>query len=139
MLEVAEILRRHGPAYRAQFGDRLLPSHARAMRDLAQCRTAACGGQVTQCDHCAQRVYVYHSCRNRHCPKCHGAQTERWLEAQRTRLLPCPYFLLTFTLPSELRPLARAHQTVLYGALLRCAAAALQTLARDLRHLGADL
>ena len=139
MLEVAEILRRHGAAYRAQFGDRLLPSHARAMRDLEQCRTPACGGQVTQCDRCAQRVYVYHSCRNRHCPKCHGEQTERWLEAQRARLLPCPYFLLTFTLPSELRPLARTHQKVMYGALMRCAAAALHTLARDPRSLGADL
>ena len=139
MLEVAEILRRYGAAYRAQVGDRLLPSHARAMRDLEQCRTPACGGQVTQCDHCAQRVYVYHSCRNRHCPKCHGDQTERWLDAQRARLLPCPYFLLTFTLPSELRPLARAHQKVVYGALMRCAAAALHTLARDPRYVGADL
>ena len=82
---------------------------------------------------------VYHSCRNRHCPKCHGDQTERWLEAQRAHLLPCPYYLLTFTLPSELRALARAHQTVVYGLLMRCAAAALQKLARDPRYLGARL
>ena len=139
MLEVADILRLHGAAYRALFGDRLLPSHARAMRDLERCRTAYFGGHVAQCDHCAQQVYVYHSCRNRHCPKCHGDQTERWLEAQRARLLPCSYYLLTFTLPSELRALARAHQKVVYGLLMRCAAAALQTLARDPHYLGADL
>ncbi|MGH9382741.1 MAG: IS91 family transposase [Vicinamibacterales bacterium] len=139
MLEVADILRLHGATYRAQFGDRLLPSHARAMRDLEQCRTAYCGGHVAQCDHCAQQVYVDHSCRNRHCPKCHGDQTERWLDAQRGRLLPCPYYLLTLTLPSELRDLARAHQKVVYGLLMRCAAAALHTLARDPRFLGASI
>ena len=137
MLEVAEIIRLHGAAVRAQLGDRLLPSQARVLRDLVACRTAYYGGHVAQCDHCAQQVYV--SCRNRHCPKCHGDQTERWLETQRARLLPCPYYLLTFTLPSELRALARAHQKVVYGVLMRCAAAALHTLARDPRYLGADL
>lgn len=133
------MLRLHGAVYRAQFGDHVLPSHARAMRDLERCRTAYFGGHLTQCDHCAQQVYVYHSCRNRHCPKCHGDQTDRWLEEQRGRLWPCPYYLLTFTLPSELRALARAHPKVLYGLLMRCAAAALQTLTRDPRYLGADI
>ena len=139
MLEVADILRLHGAAYRDRFGDRLLPSHVRAMRDLEGCRTAYFGGHVAQCDHCAQQVYLYHSCRNRHCPKCHGAQTERWLDAQRARLLPCPYFLLTLTLPRELRALARTHQKVVYGLLMRCAAAALNTLTRDPRYLGARI
>ena len=139
MLEVADILRLHGAAYRAQFSDRLLPRHVRAMRNLEGCRTAYFGGHVAQCDHCAQQVYVYHSCGNRHCPKCHRGQTERWLEQQRAHLLPCPYYLLTFTLPSELRALARAHQQVIYGLLMRCAAAALQKLARDPRYLGARL
>lgn len=137
MLEVADILRLHGAVYRAQVGDRLLPSHARAMRDLDACRTAYFGGHVTQCDHCAQQVAVYHSCGNRHCPTCHRDQTERWLAQQRARLLPCPYSLLTFTLPSEWRALARAHQKVVYGLLMRCAAAAIHTLARDPRDLGA--
>ena len=109
------------------------------MRDLEACRTAYFGGHRAQCDHCAQQVYVYHSCGNRHCPKCHRDQTERWLEQQRARLLPCPYYLLTFTLPSELRALARAHQRVIYGLLMRSAAAALQKLARDPRYLGARL
>ncbi|MGH2396726.1 MAG: IS91 family transposase [bacterium] len=139
MLEVADVLRLYGVAYRAQCGARLRPSHARAMRDLERCRTAYFGGHVAQCDHCAQQAYVYHSCRNRHCPKCHRDQTERWLEAQRARLLPCPYYLLTLTLPSELRALARAHQKLVYGLLMRCAAAAIHTLARDPRHLGASI
>lgn len=139
MLEVADIVRLHGAAYRAHVGDRLRPSHARAMRDLEKCRTPYFGGHVAQCDHCAQQVSVYHSCRNRHCPKCHGDQTERWLEQQRAHLLPCPYYLLTFTLPSELRALARGHPTVVYGLLMRCAAAAIHTLARDPCYLGAGI
>ncbi len=95
MLEVAEICRRHGAAYRAQ--QRLLPSQLRAMQDIEACRTPYFGGHLKQCDHCGRQVYAYHSCRNRHCPKCHGDQTERWLAQQQARLLPCPYFLVTFT------------------------------------------
>ncbi len=137
MLEVAEIFRRHGAAYRAQ--QRLLPSQLRAMQDIEACRTAYFGGHLKQCDHCGRQVYAYHSCRNRHCPKCHGDQTERWLAQQETRLLPCPYFLVTFTLPQELRPLAFAHQKKVYGLLMRAAAAALQKLALDPQYLGGRL
>ena len=108
-----------------------LPSQARAMQDIEACRTAYFGGHLKQCDHCGRQVYAYHSCRNRHCPKCHGDQTERWLAQQQTRLLPCPYFLVTFTLPAELRPLAFANQKKVYGLLMRCAGAALQKLALD--------
>jgi hypothetical protein len=134
MLEVAEIFRRHGAAYRARY--QLLPSQARAMQDIEACRTAYFGGHLKQCDHCGGQVYAYHSCRNRHCPKCHGDQTERWLARQETRLLPCPYFLVTFTLPAELRPLAFAHQKIVYGLLMRSAGAALQKLALDPRYVG---
>ena len=137
MLEVADIFRRHGAAYRAQY--QLLPSQQRAMRDIEACRTAYFGGHLKQCDHCGRQVYAYHSCRNRHCPKCHGDQTKRWLAQQQTRLLPCPYFLVTFTLPAELRPLAFANQKKVYGLLMRCAAAALQKLALDPRYLGGRL
>jgi hypothetical protein len=139
MLEVADIFRLHGGSYRARFGDRLFPSQARAMRDIEACRTAYFGGHVDQCDYCQRKVYVYHSCGNRHCPKCHREQTQRWIEKQHARLLPCAYYLLTFTLPAELRPLALAHQRKVYGLLMRCAAAALQKLARDPRFLGARL
>jgi hypothetical protein len=136
-LEVADIFRRHGAAYRAQY--QLLPSQARAMQDIEACRTAYFGGHLKQCDHCGRQLYAYHSCRNRHCPKCHGDQTERWLAQQQTQLLPCPYFLLTFTLPAELRPLAFANQKKVYGLLMRAAAAALQKLALDPQYLGGRL
>ena len=139
MLELADIFRRHGADYRARCGPRLWPVQLRAMRDIEACRTAYFGGHLKQCDHCGRQVYAYHSCRNRHCPKCHGDQTERWLAQQQTQLLPCPYFLLTFTLPAELRPLAFANQKIVYGLLLRAAAAALQKLALDLQYLGGRL
>ena len=139
MLEVAEIIRLHGAAYLARFADRILPSHRRALRDLDACRTPALGGHVHQCDHCGQQVYAFHSCRNRHCPQCHRDQTERWLTAQRARLLPCAYYLLTFTLPDQLRPLARSHQKIVYGLLMKSAAAALLSLARDARYVGGRL
>src|SRR5713101_4360090 len=139
MLEVAEIIRLHGAAYLARFADRILPSHRRALRDLEACRTPALGGHVHQCDHCGRQVYAFHSCRNRHCPKCHRDQTERWLTAQRARLLPCAYYLLTFTLPDALRSLARSQQKTVYGLLMKSAAAALLTLARDPRYVGGRL
>jgi hypothetical protein len=128
MLAVAEIIRLHGAAYRDHVGDRLLPSQARVLRDLAACRTAYFGGHLTQCDHC-----------DRHCPTCHGPHTERWLETQRAQLLPCPYYLVTCTLPRDLRALAFAHQRVVYGVLMRSAAAALQRLAADPRYVGAQV
>lgn len=137
MLELADIVRAAGEGYQRLHGPTLLPSHRRALRDIAACRTAALGGHVRACDHCGTREYSYHSCRNRHCPKCHGDQTRRWLDRQRTRLLPCAYFLLTFTLPAELRALARAHQKLVYGLLMTAAAAALLKLTADPRYLGA--
>jgi predicted RNA-binding Zn-ribbon protein involved in translation (DUF1610 family) len=139
VLEVADVIRRHGAAVRAHLGNRLLPSQARALRDLVACRTAACGGQLTQCTACGGQVYRYHSCRNRHCPKCGGDQTARWLDRHRARLLPCRHYLITVTLPGALRALAFGHQAVVYGALMRCAAAALQTLAGDPQFVGASL
>jgi hypothetical protein len=137
MLEVAEICRRHSAAYCAQ--QRPLPGQQRALQDIEACRTAYCGGHLKQCDHCGGQVYAYHSCRNRHCPKCHGDQTKRWLAQQQTRLLPCSYYLVTFTLPAELRPLAFANQKKVYGLLMRSAAAALQKLALDPEYLGGRL
>lgn len=135
MIEVADILRQHGAAYRASHT--LLPSQERALRDIENCRTEFFGGHVAQCDHCGHLRYAYHSCRNRHCPKCHGEQADAWLERQRSLLLPAPHFLLTFTLAAELRKLAFGHQKDVYGALLRCAAAAVIKLAADPRWLGA--
>jgi len=138
VLELADIFREAGADYRRAFASRMLPSHLKAMRDIEACRTPALGGQLRSCDnHCGAMQYSYHSCRNRHCPKCHTDQTRRWLEAQKTRLLPCPYFLLTFTLPAQLRPLARSHQKRLYPALLSTSARSVLSLATDARYLGA--
>lgn len=140
MVELAEIFRSAGEAYRQAFGDRMLPSHTRAMADILACRTPALGGSLFTCDDdCGHLDFAYHSCRNRHCPKCHYGPTQLWLENVRRRLLPCPYYLATFTLPAELRPLARSHQRAAYDILLREAAAALQHLADDPRWVGGTL
>lgn len=137
MLEIADIFRQAGAAYRKAFGSRMLPSHLKVMREVEDCRTPALGGHLRECDHCDAPHYSYHSCKNRHCPKCQGDQTSRWLDKQRSRLLHCPYFLATFTLPSGLRPFARSHQKLLYGALMKAAAESLLKLTNDPRYLGA--
>jgi len=134
-LEVADIIRAAGPEVCARLA--VLPSQKRVLQAILQCRTAALGGQVYGCEQCGELQYSYHSCGNRHCPKCHGQQTEQWLQKQRARLLPCPYYLLTFTLPSELRTLARSEQKLVYGLLLSAAAASIQKLCDDPQWLGA--
>jgi hypothetical protein len=137
MLEVQGILRAAGPAYRQAHARALSAAQKKAMRDIEQCRTEALGGHLAVCDRCLQSRYSYHSCRNRHCPKCQGERTRRWLEVQRARLLPVPYYLLTFTLPAELRPLACSRPRLLYSILMKAAAAALLKLTADPKHLGA--
>ena len=136
MLELAEIFRIAGPRYREAHADRLLPSHGHAMDDIVRCRTAALGGSVYQCDACGTLDYAYHSCRNRHCPKCQEDRAHDWLTGVRARMLPCDHYLLTFTLPPQLRALAYAHQTSVYSALLHEAAAAVQALAADRTWVG---
>jgi ribosomal protein L37AE/L43A len=137
--DLAEIFRRHGPHYRAKFGERMLASHRQAMRDIEQCRTETLGGHVYHCDHCDESQYSYHSCKNRHCPKCQNEAGQQWLEQQQDLLLPVPYFLVTFTLPTELREVARRHQKLIYHLLFRASAAALQQLAQDSRFVGAQI
>jgi hypothetical protein len=139
MLEVADIVRLHGEAFRKKSAHRLTAVHKRALADIAHCRTPFFGGHVHQCGDCGRKVYSYHSCRNRSCPKCHQDQTDRWIARQRSRLPACDYYLLTFTLPRELHPVARAHPKKLYGLLMKAAAASLQKLACDSRYVGARL
>ena len=136
MVEVADILRAAGPEVCARLA--VLTSQKRTLQAILQCRTPALGGEVYGCPECGRLHYSYHSCGNRHCPKCHTQQTERWLQEQRARLLPCPYYLLTFTLRSELRPLARSHQKLMYGLLLSASAASIQKLCADPQWLGAQ-
>jgi hypothetical protein len=106
------------------------------MEDIEQCRTEALGGHAYYCQTCDEHHYSYHSCNNRHCPKCQNHQAEEWLASQRDLLLPVVHFMVTFTLPDELRTLARSHQKALYNILFRSSATALQALARDPRFIG---
>ena len=136
-LEVADIFRQHGPAYRQ--AHRLSRNPWRAMRAIEECRTAALGGHKDQCDHCGHLEISYNSCRNRHCPKCQTLRKEKWIEARRKDLLPIEYFHVVFTLPSELNPLVSRNQQLLYDLLFRSASETLSELARDPKHLGAKV
>jgi len=138
-LELAEIFRAYGAAYRQKHAAQLLPSHRQAMRAIEQCRTEALGGQIFECSNCGETRYSYHSCRNRHCPKCQHEQTQDWLELQRRLLLNAPYFMLTFTLPAGLRELASRNQRLFYGLLFQASAQATQKLAQDPRFIGGQI
>ncbi|MGH9428323.1 MAG: IS91 family transposase [Terriglobia bacterium] len=139
MVELADIFREHGEEYRAKFKERMLPSHLRAMRDIQSCRARALGGQVFYCEECDESRYSYHSCKNRHCPKCQNHLSDEWLEKQKDLLLPVNYFLVTFTLPEELRALARSNQKTLYNILFRASSEALLKLASDPRFVGGQI
>ena len=138
-LELADIFRRYGPSYRQKYASRMPSSHFKAMRAIEQCRTPALGGQVYRCPNCEQVQYSYHSCRNRHCPKCQNENAQRWLEKQQDLLLPVPYFLLTFTVPAAFNEVTRAHQKLFYDLLFKTSAAATQQLALDPRWLGGQI
>jgi len=136
MPELAEVFARYGPAYLDKYGPAILPSHRRAMRDILRCRTLELGGHVFCCDRCGRTHYVYHSCRNRSCPKCHHEQTQAWLAQRRQELLPIRYFHVVFTVPPELHAGLRRRQTELYGLLMQAAAQALIRLAADPHYVG---
>src|SRR5919206_1435906 len=139
MTTLGEIVRVYGAAYRAQYGEQLLPSQQAALQAIEQCRTEALGGHVYTCPACGTTRYSYHSCRNRHCPTCQQDATQTWLAQQQALLLPVPYFLVTFTLPAGLRTLACQHPRTLYTLLFRASAAALQHLAQDPRFVGGQI
>jgi hypothetical protein len=139
MVEMATIFHHHGPQYRARFGSRMPSRHHKVMHAIERCRTPVLGGHVYHCPECEEIQYLYHSCRNRHCPKCQNNKAHRWLEKQQDFLLPTPYFLLTFTLPSQLRQIARSHQKILYDTLFRASAAAIQHLSQDPRFVGGQM
>lgn len=139
MVGLGEIFRQHGATYRQKHAERMLSSHHQAMRAIERCRTEALGGHVFQCPECGEVQYSYHSCRNRHCPKCQQGAAQQWLEKQKDLLLPTPYFMLTFTLPDGLRRVARSHQKLFYNLLFRASAAATQKLAQDPRFIGGQV
>ena len=136
-LEVATIFREHGQAYRRTHA--LSVEQLRVMGAIARCRTAALGGHIDVCTSCGSARPSYNSCRNRHCPKCQGLAQAKWLEGRKQRLLPTHYFHVVFTLPSELRPLARLNPRLVYGLLFEASSQTLLELGRDPKRLGALL
>jgi hypothetical protein len=137
--ELAEIFRRHGARYREKYASRMPFAHRQAMQAIEQCRTEVMGGHIYHCQVCDETRYSYHSCKNRHCPKCQNGTAGHWLERQKGLLLPVPYFMVTFTLPVSLRQLVRSRQKLLYNLLFRASAAALQQLASDPRCVGGQI
>ncbi len=139
VLEVADVVRQHGEAFLARYGATLSGTQQRALRDIATCRTALLGGHTTQCDHCGHKESSYNSCRNRHCPKCHGAAQLHWLAGREREVLDVPYVHVVFTLPHTLSPLALQNPRVLYSLLFHSVTRTLQDIGGDPRHLGAEL
>ena len=137
--EVADVFRSSGIAYFETQGRSATAAQRRVLNDICLCRTAALGGHKTQCDRCAHEVISYNSCRNRHCPKCQAQARAEWLDARAEDLLEVPYFHVVFTLPHTLGPLALQNKRLLYGLLFRAASETLLTIARDPKHLGAEI
>ena len=138
-LEVADVFRRYGAAYRQQHAGSLFRGQRRVMSAIELCRTAALGGHLEECDCCGHQRPAYHSCRNRHCPKCQSLARAQWLEDRQAELLPVEYFHVVFTVPEEIAALAYQNKEVVYGILFRATAETLRTLAADPQHLGAEI
>ena len=138
-LEVADIFRAHGPAWRCAQAGHLSLGQLKVMSAIERCRSAALGGHVLLCQACEHTQIAYNSCRNRHCPKCQATAARRWLQARRADLLPVEYYHVVFTLPAPVRDIAYYNKAVVYGILFKAAAETLCTIAADPRHLGARI
>jgi Putative transposase/Transposase zinc-binding domain len=138
-LEVADIFRTHGPAWRQTQQGHLSLSQLKVMSAIEQCRSAALGGHVLHCDGCGHDRVAYNSCRNRHCPKCQASAAKRWLEARQAELLPVDYYHVVFTLPAPISAVAYYNKAVIYRLLFEVAAETLSTIAADPKHLGAQI
>jgi hypothetical protein len=140
-LEVADIFRRHGPAWRQANAGHVSLGQLKVMSAIENCRTAALGGHVARCENekCAYTQIAYNSCRNRHCPKCQGAAAREWLAAREAELLPVPYFHVVFSLPAQIADIAYHNKAVIYDILFKASAETLITIAADPKHLGARI
>ena len=138
-LRVADVFRAGQADFLACFGDQLSCQQRRVLRDICECRTAALGGNVEQCEGCGHRRVHYNSCRNRHCPRCQAGARAAWFEAREAELLPVPYFHVVFTLPHQLTQLAQQNQRVVFQLLFRAAADTLLEVAAHPKHLGARI
>lgn len=136
MPTVADVLRRYGGEYLQRFGEAMPAEQHQVLRAITACRTGALGTVFYACASCGKTHAMGRSCGNRHCPTCQQDKTKAWLEKQTARLLPCPYFLITFTLPAELRNFVRAHQRIGYAAMFEASSEALKTLAADPKYVG---
>ena len=138
-LEVADVFRRYGEAYRQQHAGSLSRDQLRVMSAIERCRTAALGGHVEQCDQCQFQRIAYNSCRDRHCPKCQSLARAQWIEDRQAELLDTQYFHVVFTLPEEIAAIAYQNKKVVYDILFRATSETLRTIAADPKHLGAEI
>jgi hypothetical protein len=138
-LEVADIFRIHGPAWRQAQRAHLSLGQLKVMSAIEQCRSAALGGHVLRCEDCGSDQIAYNSCRNRHCPKCQSAAARRWLDARQSDLLPVEYYHVVFTLPAPIAAIAYQNKALIYGLLFDVAAETLLTIGSDPKHLGARI
>src|ERR1700694_5325003 len=138
-LEVADIFRDHGAAWRGAHGGHGSLDQMEGMSAIERCRTAPLGGHVARCEGCAHTVIAYNSCRNRHCPKCQGAAATEWLAAREADLLPVAYFHVVFTLPAAIADIAYQNKAVIYDILFTASAETMIAIAADPKHLGARI
>jgi hypothetical protein len=138
-LEVADIFRDHGPAWRQANAGHVSLGQLKVMSAIESCRTAALGGHVARCEKCSHTLIAYNSCRNRHCPKCQGAAAKEWLAEREADLLPVPYFHVVFTVPAQISDIAYQNKAVIYDILFKAAAETMLTIAADPKHLGARI
>ena len=138
-LEVADIFRGHGSAWRRANAGHVSLAQLKVMSAIESCRTAALGGHVARCEKCSHTHIAYNSCRNRHCPKCQGAAAKEWLADREAELLPVPYYHVVFTLPGPIGDIAYQNKAVIYDILFKASAETLITIAADPKHLGARI
>jgi len=139
MIEVADIFRKHGSSYLNKYSNNMLPSHRKAFFDIQRCRTPIMGGKIYYCTDCKKYEYSYHSCGNRSCPKCQNDKANIWLEKNKKLLLPVNHFMVTFTLPAELRRLARSNQKLFYSTLFKTSSKTMEKLSLDPKYVGGKL
>jgi ssDNA-binding Zn-finger/Zn-ribbon topoisomerase 1 len=138
-LEVADIFRDHGAAWRSAHAGHVSLDQLKVMSAIERCRTAALGGHVARCEKCSHTLIAYNSCRNRHCPKCQGTAAKEWLEEREADLLPVPYFHVVFTVPAQISDIAYQNKAVIYDILFKASAETMLTIAADPKHLGARI
>ena len=135
-MDISDIFKENVSAYLKNYGNKIPSNHLKSINDIIDCRTSAMGGEVYFCEKCKKYHYSYHSCKNRHCPKCGSNESEKWLKKQMRKLLPANYFLVTFTIPEELRFVCRSNQKLFYTILFKASSEVLKTLLNDPKYAG---